>query len=134
MEESYKLPSGVIGGRHFSCDCGDPRHSLYAGPFYGHEFTCAPVPGEIWFTLVVEPDGLWERLKAAVAVLRGRYNLHEIVIDRDQWPEFVAHINALDAACRSWDGAGGGGNHRVSAGPVTTQTSDSNGRQSRCPK
>jgi hypothetical protein len=90
-----------IYGKHFACDCGEPQHALYVGPFSGDEFDNAELAGEIvTFTLVLERQGLWARLKSAAGVLRGRYELHEIVIDRDQWPAFVGHINEIDAACK----------------------------------
>lgn len=94
--------SEYIKGRHFGCDCGDPRHALVVGPFFGEEMDAAELCNEIvTLTLVVEPDGIRQRIKGAAMALFGRgWEMHEVIIDREEWPEFVSHINAIDAACK----------------------------------
>lgn len=91
-----------VKGRRFGCDCGDPRHALAVGPFFGEEMDAAELANEVvTLTLVVEPDGWKQRIKGAVMALFGRrWEMHEMIIDREEWPEFVEHINTIDAACK----------------------------------
>lgn len=90
-----------VNGRHFSCDCGYPGHALYVGPFFGDVMSEPELFNEcVTFTVVVESDGLRQRIAGAIRVLLGRYELHEMVIDREQWPAFVEHVGAIDAACK----------------------------------
>lgn len=96
-DEQYEF----VAGRHFSCDCGLPWHALYVGPFIDELMS----DGELFnslvtITVVVEPDGLWERLKGAARMLFGRYDYHEMSINREQCPAFVEHINHIDGACK----------------------------------
>ncbi len=94
-----------IKGRVFRCDCGWPYHVLHVGPFD----PLADEPMADWelyqpsvtFTVVTDggDTGWRERLRAAWALLRGRpYPLAEIVIDHEDWPDFVAHVRAIDEA------------------------------------
>lgn len=94
--------SEYVKGRHFGCDCGDPRHALVVGPFFGEIMQDYELANDcVTLTLVVEPDGIRQRIKGAVMALFGRrWEMHEMIIDREEWPEFVAHVNAIDAACK----------------------------------
>lgn len=102
MSDSDNGDAGVaVNGRHFSCDCGYPGHALHVGPFFGDVMDEAELFNEcVTFTVVVEPDGLRQRIADAIRVLLGRYELHEMIIDREQWPAFVEHVNTIDAACK----------------------------------
>ncbi len=100
-EKELEHQNEFVAGRHFSCDCGLPWHALYVGPFFGELMDEAELFNSVvMFTVVVEPDSLWERLKGAVRVLFGRYDYHEMSISREQWPAFVEHINHIDGACK----------------------------------
>ena len=95
-----------VKARSFQCDCGWPYHSLHVGPF---DPQCEGVPMDDWelyhplvtFTIVIDggDNGWRERVRAAWALLRGRvYPLTEVIIHRDDWPEFVAHIRDINDA------------------------------------
>ena len=94
-----------VKGRFFQCDCNWPYHGLHVGSVD----PLADEPMAEWelyhpsvtFTVVTDcGDNGWQnRLRAAWALLRGRpYPLTEISINRDDWPDFVAHIKDIDDA------------------------------------
>lgn len=85
----------MITGKHFRCDCNWPFHNLYVGALFDDDLYLPSISVHIVHSPAER--NLWQRIKAAGNLLRGREHvMSEIIIHRDDWKGFVQHVNWLD--------------------------------------